>query len=124
MKKIITPEKTVKKNLMDLLKATRGIAWVERMNSGMPSLDYKGKKRFFMGAQKGTSDIVGMLEGGRTFFIEVKRDGKTPTEEQVLFMERIRKHGGVALVCVGIDGIETTIKALMSSNPTTLKMDV
>ena len=44
----------------------------------------------------GMSDITGQLIDGRFFAIETKKPGEKPTEEQRVFIERVKKHGGKA----------------------------
>jgi len=61
--------------------------------------EYKGKGRFIRFGPPGQSDILGVLPDGRILAIEVKKPGgKKPTFEQVLFLETIRRHGGVGMV--------------------------
>jgi hypothetical protein len=47
---------------------------------------------------KGSSDILGVLPGGRFMAIETKSKGGRLSSEQSAFLERIRGSGGVAVV--------------------------
>jgi hypothetical protein len=47
---------------------------------------------------KGSSDIEGILPGGRFLAVEVKAPGGRLSPEQREFLERVRELGGLALV--------------------------
>lgn len=68
-----------------------------RTNSGVVRIENEdGSSRFFRGAEKGTSDLTACLPGGRFAAIEVKRPGKKPTSDQLLYLEKIAEIGGFA----------------------------
>lgn len=54
----------------------------------------------------GSSDIIGILPGGRFLAIEVKRPGHEPTEIQKEFMDKINALGGLAFVATSIDDVK------------------
>ncbi len=63
--------------------------------------DRTGRKRFERhGLIKGASDLVGVLgpPGGRWFALEVKSPTGQPTEEQLHFIDLIRRRGGFAAI--------------------------
>ena len=50
-------------------------------------------------APKGFPDISGMLKGGQSFYVEVKRSEKQkPDKDQLMWHERIRSNGGLVFV--------------------------
>lgn len=52
----------------------------------------------------GSADLIGMLAPqGRFLALEVKRPGEKPTREQELFLELVRKSGGVAAVVHSVE---------------------
>lgn len=44
----------------------------------------------------GMSDILGMLNNGRTLSIETKKPGELPTEEQYEYIDLVNSRGGLA----------------------------
>lgn len=85
------------KQCLDVL-ALRGVfAW--RQNQGGMKATYKGKSRFlrFAGVD-GISDIIGVLPGGKMLTVECKMPGNKPSPEQKGFIEKVRQHGGIAVV--------------------------
>lgn len=91
-------ETDIVRQCLELLQL-RGIP-AYRQNQGGMTAEYKGKARFikFAGA-KGISDIIGIVPpNGRYLAVECKMPGKKPTEEQTLFLERIRSCGGLSVV--------------------------
>ena len=75
-----------------------------RQNQGGMTAEYKGKARFikFAGA-KGISDIIGIVPpNGRYLAVECKMPGNKPTEDQTLFLDKIKSCGGLAVVVTSI----------------------
>ncbi len=62
---------------------------------------YTQDGRFFStGLPKGFSDLFGVRRSdGRAIFIEVKKPGERPTQNQLNFIEAMKKHGAVAGIC-------------------------
>ncbi len=51
------------------------------------------------GLCKGSSDLIGWQTGtGRFVAIEVKRQGSKASKEQIVFLENVKKSGGIALI--------------------------
>jgi hypothetical protein len=65
--------------------------------------DRKGMWVAFGIGGKGGSDLIGIQRGGRFAAIEVKVPGEKPTEDQVSFIEAVKRAGGVAGVARSVD---------------------
>jgi hypothetical protein len=55
-----------------------------------------------LGVVSGASDIIILAPTG-FFALELKAEGKKPTEEQLLFLKRVRVAGGQAACIAGLD---------------------
>ena len=62
--------------------------------------------------RKGISDILGVLPTGQMIAVEVKRPGGRPTKEQIIFIEDIRRCGGLAFVAASVDIVITRLQDL------------
>ena len=83
--------------LVEVLKALNmhpAVAWCERMNSGAARIG----ARFVRFGFKGCPDVLGQLKNGRLLGVEVKAKTGRLRPEQAVFLERIRRAGGVAFV--------------------------
>jgi VRR-NUC domain len=83
--------------LVEVLAALRcnpAVAWCERMNSGAARMG----ARFVRFGWKGCPDVLGQLKDGRLMGVEVKGPAGKLRPEQSVFLERIRRAGGVAFV--------------------------
>jgi hypothetical protein len=63
----------------------------------------------------GSSDLIGMLKGGRFVALEVKRPGEQPTKSQQQFIALIRRMGGVADVVTSADEAERVVRAALAA---------
>ena len=63
-------------------------------------------------SRKGVSDILGVLPTGQMIAVEVKRPGGRPTKEQIIFIEDIRRCGGLAFVADSVDIVRTELQGL------------
>ncbi len=71
-----------------------------RNNTGAFAGEYKGRKRFVRYGLKGSSDILGVMPGGRLIAVETKRPkGGKLSPEQAAFIDAVNRAGGLA-VCV------------------------
>jgi hypothetical protein len=72
-------------------------AVVYRRNVGIIRLEYKGKRRRFVAAAAGQSDLWGFLPLGREtwphFECEVKRPGEWPTDKQIDWLRFVNSIG-------------------------------
>lgn len=106
--KLIASEKEIQKTILDYL-ALKGInAW--RTNSGIQFSTYKGKEHVVRLAPRGTPDIIGFLSDGKFLGIEVKKPGGTVSPEQLLFIEKVNKAGGVCFIAYSLDDVVKIIQ--------------
>jgi len=90
------PEAAVLAEVLGALRQHRDVGWVARMNTGAYVIGTGSKRRFVQYGFKGLSDIIGQLRDGRFLAVEVKQPGGKPTTEQLEFLARVRRYGGVA----------------------------
>lgn len=96
------------KACLGYLRARGIFAW--RNNVGSVSGTYKGKDRYVRFGTPGSSDIFGILPGGKFLAIECKMPGKKPTLKQRAFIDEINVWGGLAFVAESVDDIESRIR--------------
>jgi hypothetical protein len=95
-------EKDIQKQILMLLRKHPRVQWVARFNSGT-FMD--GDRYITSNSQRGMSDILGMLKGGRLFAIECKsRTGRIQPHQQE-FLDLINAGGGVAFVARSVDDV-------------------
>ena len=75
------------------------MAWHARMNSGVFG------SRYVRAGFKGCADILGQTTDGLFVAIEVKRAHTQPTPEQVAFLGRVSRAGGIAFVARCADDV-------------------
>jgi len=87
------------------------VAWIARMNSGAFHLtDGSGNDRFVrLNSQRGMSDLIGMLKGGRTFCIEVKSASGRVAPHQQAFLDLIAEGGGLSGVARSVEDSQRII---------------
>lgn len=88
------PEAAALVEVLKALTAHPAVAWCERMNSGAARIG----KRFVRFGWKGCPDVLGQLKDGRLIGVEVKAPKGKLRPEQAVFLERIRRAGGVAFM--------------------------
>lgn len=95
-------EKDIQKQILMLLRKHPKIHWVARFNSGT-FMD--GDRYITSNSQRGMSDILGMLKGGRLMAIECKtRTGKIQPHQQE-FLDLISAGGGLAFVARSVEDV-------------------
>ena len=93
--------------VLGYLRRHPAVAWCERMNTGAFETDERYIKFGFVGL----SDVLGQMKDGRILCVECKREhGGKVSEAQQAFIDRVRKHGGVAGVVRGVEEVELLIK--------------
>ena len=101
------PEQDLQKMVMQHLRqrGARGLVFWHTPNGvrGNRRKDHvQGAIAKGMGARAGVSDLV-LLHQGRFFALELKVPGRTPTEEQLKFLEEVNAAGGFGAWCQGLD---------------------
>lgn len=61
------------------------------------------------GLCNGSSDLIGYFKG-KFLALEIKVPGKKPTPEQINFIERVNKAGGIAAVVTSPDQLEDILR--------------
>lgn len=65
--------------------------------------------KFTSPGNDGVPDRIAILPGGQVWFIELKKDGETPTKIQEWQIERLRKLGCNVTVITGMEGARAWI---------------
>lgn len=110
-------ERDVQAAILQLLARHPKVAFAGRFNRGAVRTEHKGKdgnvKRGYyqMNSIPGFSDIHGMLKGGRALYIEVKRRGEKPTDEQATFLAQVGAHGGFGMVADDAQQVADALEA-------------
>jgi hypothetical protein len=95
-------EKDIQKQILMLLRKHPKIHWVARFNSGT-FMD--GDRYITSNSQRGMSDILGMLKGGRLLAIECKsRTGRIDKHQQD-FLNLINEGGGLGFIARSVDDV-------------------
>ena len=63
-----------------------------------------------MSRPKGVADIIGILDG-RFLAIEVKRPGAKLTEDQAIFLQKVRNNGGIGIVARDVSDVMGLMKS-------------
>ena len=100
-------ESDVQKAILQAAIKSPLVAWISRNNVGSYRKD---KQVITYGLGTGSSDLVGQLTDGRFLAIEVKHQG-SPSDDQILFVNRIKMHGGCAGVCWSVGDFEKLVNA-------------
>ena len=110
----MTPESIILDSCLHYLQVRGIYHW--RNSTGAIRL---GPGRFMRFGKVGSSDILGLLPGGRFLAIECKAPGGRLSPEQVEFLERIRGLGGFAIVAKSFKDIDDALRAegLVSDGP-------
>ncbi len=96
-------EKGVQKGILEYLERKHIFAW--RNNTGTAKFTRaNGKKGFIKFGATGSGDILA-LHKGIFYSIEVKGPDGVVSDNQVLWMERVRANGGVAILARSIDDV-------------------
>ena len=106
-------EADVQRAILDYLKAHPKVAWAQRINSGKVRTAHGS---WFSGADEGTTDIIGMLVGGRLLAPEIKRDEKQARidakkkPKQIVFIKMVNDNGGLAFVAWSVEMVEEMLR--------------
>lgn len=112
-------EKEVQKTILDYLKIETRVVWHARINSGLAKCQKCYTTIYnFKGAPAGTSDILALTNNGKFFAIEVKKNKKSlASEEQVAFLKKVRKSGGIGIIAYDVQDVQDALNGLCQSLP-------
>jgi len=92
------PESLIQKEIMLALSQAGCMVW--RNNTG----SYKDGDRFIRyGLCKGSSDIVGLTNGGVFIAVEVKSATGRVSNDQINFIDNVRRKNGISFVARSAD---------------------
>jgi hypothetical protein len=87
---------------------------------GASSVRLENPRRQAFGLCPGSSDLIGwFVFQGRAIFLalEVKTPKGKPTEEQINFIQQVRKAGGIAGVVRSVEDVEALLSAYVNGLP-------
>lgn len=99
----------LQKQIIKWINSNGGFVW--RTNNGQFALKSPlGGTRWFKCGITGGSDIQGVWRDGRGLYVEIKTGSKDnkknqPRENQVAFLEAIKKRGGIAFTAWSLDEV-------------------
>lgn len=97
-------EKHVQRAILEFLRYRRIFCWKQN-NAGIHQSD----GRYIPSGMVGLSDIMGVMPDGRFLALEVKRIGGKVSPAQQIFLDNVRRNGGVALVAHSVEEVETLL---------------
>ena len=103
------PEKDIQRTILDYLNM-QGHYAVRINTQGVPIHGEDGITGFRPSPQKGISDILCCLKGGRFLAVEVKSGDGKPTPEQDQFLKDITDRGGIGTVVWSLDELIADLK--------------
>ena len=107
LKPSVEPESSVLANVLKALLLHPKVREAWRVNTGahvVPESD-SGPRRYIKFGFRGCPDIHGWMRDGRALYVECKRAGENPTEDQAAFLTKAKADGCVAFVARGIDDV-------------------
>lgn len=104
-------ETELQASIIDYLLLRGHYVW--RNNTGVVSSQYTRKdgtikKRLWKAGKRGSSDVIGVAKDGKFIAIECKIGKNKATDEQILFINNIRDHQGIAIVAYTLDDVINT----------------
>ena len=92
-------EQGIVRSILEYLSLRKYVCW--RNNTG----GFVKGDHFYRFGLVGSGDIMGLTRDGRFFSIEVKKEGKKPTEYQKQFIEDVTKSKGISFVAYSVDDV-------------------
>ena len=102
-------ETDIQRNVIRRLIRHEKVGWCNRNNTGKALIN--GRMVEF-GLGKGSADIIGQLKDGRFLAVEVKTETGLVTKEQLLFINRVIRHNGVAFIARHPDDVNRALDGL------------
>ncbi len=101
-------EQDIQKSIIDYLRLKKYVI-IKHHSTGFTVRE--GKSVAFRYGEKGVSDLIACAPWMQFWAIEVKRKYGKPTEDQLDFIARVNKNGGVAFVAYSIDDVIKKVEA-------------
>lgn len=109
MKTPTVPEKVIENQILTYLWFKKIFAWKNTSGGYFDTKLGAFKKQRSKFAINGTSDILGILPGGRMLAIEVKSKTGKASQEQHDFINKINLSGGLAFIARSIDDVDQNL---------------
>ena len=104
-------EKEIQSAILDYLRLHPKVAFVGRFNRGVMQSSYQGRESYVQfNTLRGFPDIHGCLKGGRALYIEVKRPGRKPTEDQAAFLAKAEAAGALAITATSAEQVAEALR--------------
>lgn len=113
MKTKVIPEKNIENSILHWLNMSGIFAWkVQTVGVFDPvkKIYRRSNNRYHI---RGISDVIGILPDGKLLAIEVKSKTGKASPEQLEFIEKIKKSGGVAFVARSLDEVIETVRVYL-----------
>lgn len=116
-------ETDIQSLILEALTYHPAVAWIRRYNSATIPTARGGKWRQIQchRAAKGVKykqlDLMGMLKGGRTLVIEVKKPGEKADDEQQQEINRVNADGGLAFWADSVESAFAQLNARLDALP-------
>ena len=110
-------EADVLKAVLRFLHIHPAVAWCERMNVGAQEINGRYVKFGFAGC----SDIIGQTKAGLFMAIECKGPRGKLTTYQMIFLKRVERAGGVAIVARDVRDVAQVLDGLLRRKPDGVK---
>ena len=104
-------EKQIEEAILDYLQRSGIFCW-KNPTGATKHVDKYGRERWMRYGKKGSSDIIGLLPGGRFLAIEVKSKSGILSPEQEEFLQQVNEKGGVGIVARSVDEVIEDFRAL------------
>ena len=111
--RVVASEAETQVAVLAFLRKHPKIAFAVRMNSGMArEQNADGTERVIRYGFRGCPDVWAMLRGsGRLLVVEVKRDGKRPTDDQQAVLDAVNGGGGIGVVAYRLEDVANALEA-------------
>lgn len=96
-------EKDIQESIIQFLRIKKYVIF-KHHSTGFTANKDGGFRPFRLG-DKGIADLIGCTPTGRFLAIEVKRKGGKISDEQVAFLDSVRRVGGIGLVAQSLDDV-------------------
>lgn len=111
MGSVVIPENIIKNHICQYLKLQGIFCWVN-VSTGIYDPTLKRFRKLTGFQIKGSSDILGVLHGGRMIAIECKNKNGVVTKEQQFFLDEVNRMGGLGFVARSVDDVVEQLSRL------------